>query len=453
MLRDLRLDNFKSWKSVQSMKLATVTGLFGTNSSGKSSLIQSLLLLKQSKESADRAQVLNFGNPDSYANLGTYKDIVFDHDTTLQLSFGLSWTLPRELSIADIERKETLTKSSRMGFDAHIGMDDRGALYVSKIAYSLGDYAFSLTKADAPKAQFNLSAEAAADFVFKRNMGRAWPLPGPVKFYGFPDQTRAYFQNAGFLSDLELALEKRLDSIFYLGPLREFPSRDYLWSGSRPVDVGQRGENAIDALLASRAAGELVARGYKRKRLSVEAAVADWLQRFGLIASFKVEEIAKDSNLYRVSVKHKLASSPVLITDVGFGVSQILPVLVLLHYVPEGSTLLLEQPEIHLHPSVQSALADLFVEVAQARKLQIFFESHSEHLLLRLQRLIAEQKAQQEELSLYFCDKAEDASSLERLDVDIFGNIRNWPKNFFGDAFGEAAAMQKAQIKRQLAAG
>ena len=68
-------------------------------------------------------------------------------------------------------------------------------------------------------------------------------------------------------------------------------------------------------------------------------------------------------------------------TDVGFGVSQVLPVLVLLYYVPEGSIVLMEQPEIHLHPSVQSDLADVMLEVAHdIVEVQIIVESHSEHL-------------------------------------------------------------------------
>ena len=68
----------------------------------------------------------------------------------------------------------------------------------------------------------------------------------------------------------------------------------------------------------------------------------------------------------------------------GIGVSQVLPVLVLCYYVPEGSTIILEQPELHLHPSVQAGLADVFIDVIKHRNVQILLESHSEHLLRRL---------------------------------------------------------------------
>ena len=79
----------------------------------------------------------------------------------------------------------------------------------------------------------------------------------------------------------------------------------------------------------------------------------------------------------------------VRLTDVGFGVSQVLPVLILCSYAPEGSILILEHPEAHLHPKVQSELADVLIDVVKNRNVQIILESHSEHLLLRLMRRIA----------------------------------------------------------------
>ena len=139
-----------------------------------------------------------------------------------------------------------------------------------------------------------------------------------------------------------------------------------------------------------------------------------------------------------------------LITDIGFGVSQVLPVLVQCFYANHGSTVILEQPDIHLHPSAQAGLADLFIAAKKSPGVQILFESHSEHLLRRLQRRIAEEKVPQEDVALYFCSSNPDgSSSLSRLEVDQFGNIANWPKDFFGDQFGEIAAMSEAALKRQ----
>jgi predicted ATPase len=286
-------------------------------------------------------------------------------------------------------------------------------------------------------------------FRFIRTQGRKWDLPPPIKCYGFPDQAKAYFQNAGFLADLQLAFEKLFSRLYYLGPLREYPQRQYTWAGSEPADMGRRGERAVDALLAARERGVMISRGKGRPKMALEEYVAYWLKELGLIHDFSVEAIAKESNLYRVLVQKTQTAAKVLITDVGFGVSQILPVLVLCYYVPTGSTIVLEQPEIHLHPSVQAGLADVFVDAIKTRQVQILFESHSEHLLRRLQRRIAEEQLAPELVSLFFCEMSNSGSSLKKLDMNLFGDITNWPNDFFGDEFGEMAAMTKAVMERK----
>jgi len=173
------------------------------------------------------------------------------------------------------------------------------------------------------------------------------------------------------------------------------------------------------------------------------------LRKLDLIYDFRLQPIAENRKDYEVRVRRSPGASEVLITDVGFGVSQILPVLVLCYYAPVGSTIILEQPEIHLHPSVQAGLADVFIEVITTRKLQIIVESHSEHLLRRLQRRIAEEELSNNDAALYFCQlDSEGNSQFISLELDPFGNINNWPEGFFGDEMGELVAMTEAAMKR-----
>ena len=273
-----------------------------------------------------------------------------------------------------------------------------------------------------------------------------------MKSYLFPEKAKAYFQNADFLSDLELAYENLFDNIFYLGPLREYPKREYTWSGASPLDVGWRGERVVDAMLSARARKEERNLRPKARIRSFEEMIAYWLKELNLIHSFRVREIGNDSNLYRVEVQKSKKGPFVLITDVGFGVSQILPILVLLYYVPEGSLVLLEQPEIHLHPSVQSGLADVIIYVAKHQNVQVIVESHSEHLLRRFQRRVAEglMNLKPEDLTLYFCEMRGGESLAKPLEIDLFGSITNWPENFFGDEFGELSAIQEAGLKKRI---
>jgi predicted ATPase len=232
--------------------------------------------------------------------------------------------------------------------------------------------------------------------------------------------------------------------------LRDYPRREYTWAGGDPADMGRRGEYAVAAILAARERGEKISRGKGKPKFTLEQYVAYWLKELKLIDEFRVEEIKKGTNLYRVHVRRSPGSSEVLITDVGFGVSQILPVLVLCYYAPEGSTILFEQPEIHLHPSVQRGLADVFIDAMNVRKVQIIVESHSEDFLRRLQRRVAEAtEIKETDAAIYFCDIENGEGRLTPLELDAYGNFLAWPKDFFGDPMGDIAAMQAAVMKRK----
>lgn len=437
------------------MQLAPLTGLFGTNSSGKSSILQFLLMLKQTAESEDRKLVLDFGNENSKTNLGSFRDVIYGHDESNALDFSISWERKDKLIIENAitisNKNKKLAEGTRLYFKSKIIAHEKSKLVVPEMEYSLEGNTFGMKeKADKPgEYVLVFKTTNGSDFEFVRVRQRAWALPSPLKYYRFPDQVNSYYQNAGFVSDLQLALTNMLEGIYYLGPLREFPKRHYTFKGATPYDMGTKGEYVVDAILAAREKGKYISRGRGRERLSLEESVAFWLKKLGLIHSFKVERIADGSNLYQVKVKRSSQSSEVLITDVGFGVSQVLPVLVMCYYVPEHSTILLEQPEIHLHPSVQMGLADVFIDVMKNRDIQIILESHSEHLLNRLQRRLAENKVNRDKVSLYFCETGQAGSNLTRLNFDLVGNIVNWPKDFFGDQFGEVAARQEAQLNRK----
>lgn len=468
MINNLRIQNFKSWQDTGNMKFSNITGFFGPNSSGKTSVLQLLLMLKQTAESSDRSQVLNFGDSNSLVNLGTFRDAVHHkHEQSaangsssqdaLTLEWSLGWDLPKPLTITNSESKGAILFSPKnlefSGSVRETGSKSNRRIVSQNFTYHFDEegkpYTLGMERKRLDRDEYELTHQ---NVDLKRTQGRPWPLPIPIKSYGFPSQAAGYYQNAEFLTDFNLAFEEFWGQVFYLGPLREYPQRQYIWGGGRPIDVGRRGEKVIDALLASRQAGKKISLGpgRGRKSVTVEEYVALWLRDLGLIHSFAVEAIAEGSNFYHVRVQKTASSPPVLITDVGFGVSQILPVLTLCFYVPEGSTVILEQPEIHLHPLVQAGLADVFIDAVKKRKIQIILESHSEHLLTRLQRRIAEEAVDSEDASLYFCERDESSTSkILTLEMDAFGNIKNWPKDFFGDEFAERMAMVQAGMKRK----
>jgi predicted ATPase len=455
MLDRLKLENFKSWEKLD-IKLGQVTGLFGTNSSGKSSLIQFLLLLKQTKNVTDRRLVLDFGGPGQLVNLGSYRDVVYIHDEIKDIKWKIKWALPEKTNINDTtgKRKEVLASDTNLVVESIARMQGK-TLVSDSLKYSFGGFAFSIApkKAGGTEYELNATSAEASNFRFVRAQQRVWALPGPIKTHLFPDQAKTYYQNAEFLSLFEAEYEAMMDSIYYLGPLREYPKREYPWSGTSPLDVGLRGERTIEAMLSATARGETRNRGRNTAYKPFQEIIAYWLKELKLIHEFKIEPIGTDSNLYRAKVKRDAQSPEALLTDVGFGVSQVLPALVLLYYVPEGSTIIMEQPEIHLHPSVQSGLADVILSVSKTRKLQVIVESHSEHMLQRFQRRVADETFNFDDIKLYFCNNSDGKSNLVHLQLSLFGEIMNWPSEFFGDQMTEIAETRKAILKRKKAAG
>ena len=127
MLNQLGLENFKSWRSVRQLRLAPLTGLFGTNSSGKTSIIQALLMMKQTVESSDRKQVLNLGDDSDPVRLGTFREML--HQGKGPFEFELNWTLPQELVIPDPARPSaTMFSGADIEFCTRIGRIERTSL-------------------------------------------------------------------------------------------------------------------------------------------------------------------------------------------------------------------------------------------------------------------------------------------------------------------------------------
>ena len=239
----------------------------------------------------------------------------------------------------------------------------------------------------------------------------------PFRCYGVVKPGGRLDERLEALLACQVALKDLFSRIRHLGPRRGDPRRNYKWDESHPNDVGHYGEKMISALLSSRV-----------RLRSTDEQIMKWLQRLELIYSYDINPTSNTDQDYELLVQQYKNGPKVGLTDVGFGVSQVLPLLVLCYYADEGSILILEQPESHLHPKVQSELADVLIDVVKNRNVQIILESHSEHLLHRLTRRIAEEKISENDMALYFCEINDGKSTAEKLKVDEYGNISNWPQ-------------------------
>ncbi len=435
MLRRIGLENFKCWRELD-IELAPITLLFGANSSGKTAILQSLLMLKQTADNLDRSQHINFGGgPRDYFDFGSYRDLVHSHETDRDISMSLTWEktgaiLSRKVGAIWVEDPaDHFDIGKSIKYDVEWRM--RSGIFINRLAYSTIE-----------------DGKTTDSYLLKHTEDgsyAAW-MPGWDPKYevrGFPPPQSCFIlpSRKDWNSPVyHLEFQQLMLCLMYLSPLRGYPKRHYLWTGDMASKVVKPDISYTVEFLISRTNED-------RKLLQK---VSEKLTKLELADGFEVRPIDANKRVYEAVVINGGNESALL--DVGFGVSQVLPVVTMLLSAPKGSIVLLEQPELHLHPNAQAALADLMLYAADKRNLQLIVESHSEHVLRRLQRRIAEAEsefASPESIKTYFCIPGKHGSSISEVELDRFGHIANWPDKFLGDISGELQTMAKAAIRRR----
>jgi len=248
------------------------------------------------------------------------------------------------------------------------------------------------------------------------------------------------------------------NAVKYLGPLRDEPKALYpLAAGVDPSDVGLRGEYtaAVLDLHRRKPIRYLPTASFQSPDVkpttslrTLEAAVTDWLQYLGVADS--VQTIDKGKLGHELKVVPPGMSQPHDLTHVGVGVSQVLPILVMCLLADPDTTLVFEQPELHLHPKVQTLLGDFFLSMGILGK-QCVLESHSEYLINRLRfRAAADPKSDvARAIKMYFVEKKGDSSSFRPVVVNEFGAIADWPEGFFDQSQREAEATLREAMKKR----
>jgi len=454
MIKQLRIKNFKGWRDTGLISMAPLTVFFGANSSGKSSIGHLLLALKQTVDNPDSKAVIFPGGGNSTVQLGSLQNLIYHRDVEKKIDFEYTWNLTKPLEITDA-KNNIVYQCDAIRFSTSIGLKNQKTGEVEYFNYDLlnkEEKALSVRmEKNGAKGSYTINAEK---YSLVKNRARQWGVGSPVRFYGFPETVVAYHQNADFVQSLNLQHSQLFSSIFYLGPMRNSPLRLYDWFGSEPDSVGSVGENTISAILAAQNRMLNTKKGKTKKPFP--EIIARQLKEMGLIEQFSVVPITEGRQSYEVKVRTKGSVDMVDLPDVGFGVSQVLPVLVQLFYAPANSIIIMEQPEIHLHPRAQAALADVMIDAINSREngkdrnIQLIIETHSEHFLRRLQRRIAEDTITNDHFAAYFANIDTKPTKLEALQVDRYGNIANWPKNFFGDEMSDIVAQSNAAIQKRM---
>ena len=569
MLREYRLTNFKAFGETVTIPIRPLTLIFGANSSGKSSIFQSLLLLKQTLEEAkDPGTVLL--PKGSLVDLGMYRDFVHRHETERNFGFGARFGLSSQLSPKHQERKifkeleelnlniafdyKTQTSAAALGrLNITVGDETRPSISYSPRSESFAPGKFgnhgetrligdvqvdinpeteiwrrlwklakkgSLRTLDWINDRLNAGPEEYsdddADDKWYKERKREWSLErsflqalrkhqlediikdvikdakltarySPKNFlldfprWGahrgeFSDKclteiaqslVKRLSEDAGF--NIPDSLPKRsednlrpakdllkegldifsptqsicsffrrfLEDLIYLGPLRIQPERHYTFSDAPSDYVGQAGEHLPSLLFT---------------RLELLEQTNNGLERLDVKYQVKLDKLQYEdkspSNVFSLRLIHTDTGIDASLRDVGFGISQVLPIVVQ-SQLSEKKTLLIEQPEIHLHPAHQAELGDMFIRSALGeQKNTLLLETHSENLILRILRRIRETtegelppglpRIRPEDVAVLYVQPGEKGAQVIEIPVTEDGDFaRPWPQGFFEESAKE----------------
>ena len=515
MLLELGLRNFKAFGELtQTAPLSKITLIYGPNSGGKSSIIQAILMLKQSAlEAGDAATIWGLVTRGEYVDLGSYVALLHNHNEEKQLGITLKYghgisQLSAQMAFSGvidvnekgeeyledsailsevtytISRQDDVLLDAKLEHDggswwtAHLSAADIFAVHkildlgmerhllpelklleleelIERNKEKLSERQHGLVRERArwrriererAKKQFeelkSMSKQERASLpILDRDLAQSLGRMRALVREADPELLRALEEklNLAQLMDLKgipVSFKENLTAVRYLGPLRSHPERLYKVPGVNSLISGLRGEFTHHRLYYQPGLVHLV---------------NEWFERFEIPYNLdvrKVGDMAVSGEHIALVLVDQASGTPVTLADVGFGINQILPVIVEgvdFFTGHEGRVLCVEQPEIHLHPRLQANLADLMIaNITGKGEKQWIVETHSELLILRIQRRIRERKLQHSDVSVLYVDPNADdteGSKISQLRLDENGDfIDAWPDGFFEEGFDELMA-------------
>lgn len=387
-IKSISFENYKAFAEKQTMQLKPITILIGKNSSGKSSIAKLFPLLENSLSGLiDEPLLINNNGVELGAE---FRDLVYGKDST-----------PIKFEIEYI---------------------DRNVLEVQVIQDVLKyDLDILEWKYNGLNVRYYPTEKAYTDEI-----GNVFNC----KFKGFIPEEILNYQGVNKIKDTSFDLGIDVD---YIGPFRVLPKRQFYLSGKIKFrDTGIKGENAYSMLGVS-----------KRMDSDLHEKVALWYKKN--FDGWRLD--VKDNNPYFEVSLNKEGTS-INIVDVGQGMNQALPLIVRANVTDRPDSLIvLEQPELHLHPAAHGDLAELFAKSAKDNNQTFVIETHSENIILRLRKLIIENDFgfTKDDLVIYSIESGEySGQALKEITVDEEGVLSDWPEGVFTENVKEILEMQKA---------
>lgn len=504
MITKWKLANFKCIKQKTELNFAPLTILAGPNNSGKSTLLQSILLIAQTLSSKVNSSsvVLN----GEFVELGQFSDVRSFQGESEPVLIGWECTpifkhvgqgdwiklepFEEEISCTvtfDIQGEassQVRASGQPVLFETVLSVTALAKWAETQMPKSTARLAVKRDVSTSPQPMNQIENDDNSDFKVEldnnslKEINRFNPTK---KLSVIGCELQHFLPHTLALTDEERQLGtmrvqtpygifeaiKYLRSFFagkvkYLGPFRIKPGPIYpVNHNSVGVDthgqytaamLNRYKEEQIDYVPSSifKTPKELsTVSAVNKVECALAKAVIDWLKYLDVAES--VETYDRGFG-YELKVIMPGITTPLDLVHVGTGVSQVLPLLVMCLLAPSGNTLIIEQPELHLHPAVQTRLGDFFLAMTLLGK-QCLIETHSEHLIngLRLRLALAEDDSLNDLLKIYFVEKTGLESSFREVSVNEYGAIKDWPEGFFDQSQSEAEAIIMASVSKRQA--
>ncbi|WP_113661469.1 DUF3696 domain-containing protein [Pedobacter nanyangensis] len=439
-IEKIRVRNFKCYDELE-VQLSKITLLTGANSSGKSSFLYSILSAVQSREFP-----FQFSPNGKYVNMGDFTEIVHSHkrenvitlefeyqnDSDCREKISTTWVVDkvRELPVLQsllattdyytlkLEKVRKYDLSFEYFIDKDPNREFRSPKMYSKILESIDNIIKEVSKqenVDVQEKQNRTLSKISKFSHVKRKID--------FKFENISELNATIREKGNFylesiIQGISRVFNRYDDNINYISSFRLFPERTYYETSKVDLKVGKFGENYEDQIIAWE-----TSKSPKYKKL------CDILKELGLLEEIKSKRMT--GGRYEILVKNKKNGVWSSITDVGFGISQFLPIIVADLQLSKGSTLFIAQPEIHLHPKIQAHFADYIVSSIKRENKYYIIETHSEYLINRLRLAICEEKILEDEISCLYIEN--NGSSAKKYQISLLksGQIKNAPASFF----------------------
>jgi predicted ATPase len=445
------LENFKCHKKID-LSFPKITLLTGENSSGKSSIINGIFSLLQSNNFPE-----NLSLNGKYVNLGDFSDVIFKHRKSLPLGFRFfisnddeeieitsEWVLNKKEHSQSLNKlfakskklNITVTRSTK-GYSAEIKylpkFDTMLSIYEDRNFVALMQSLFQEPKPSdkglkkAESSRRSNAKTAAENYNAHVTAVLSSAKEGTEMTFNFHSSTiKTMFRELSQKSPIaNSALGKIFEALRdfekqanYISSFRLHPDRSYYLDIDSNSKVGKYGEKHIDQIL----------QWQKEASPKFKTLIAE-LSKLKVAYNLK----PKITPGGRLELKIKATKKGLLnsINDVGFGVSQLLPIIVADIQLPKNSTLFLSQPEIHLHPEIQAELGEYLVRKSIEDGKRYVIETHSEYLLNRFRTLVTKNKIKEEDISVLYLSNSKDDCNYHNIRFNRSGEIIGAPKEFF----------------------